>query len=127
MSISALNSVSFKGNNTQPVRTERKTGGLAPAAGSFFIAGLGQFMNGNNKSGAKFLAGTVGLSALQIGLTAAAMNIKKSSAAAIGLTGALIASSVAQLALKIADVVKAYKGEQPKAIETEEPETTKAE
>ena len=121
MSISAVNSISFKGNTqpaqtTQTVQQERKVGGVAPAVGSFFIPGLGQFMNGDNKAGFKFLGGQIGLGAIT-GLSALVTGIaasKESKALAIvGVAGTLL-SSIGGFALKIADIVKAYRGEQPK-------------
>lgn len=49
----------------QPIQVpQKKTGGTVKAVASVFVPGLGQFMDGRNKEGAGFLAGTVGLSAL---------------------------------------------------------------
>lgn len=117
MSISAINSVSFKGNTqpaqtTQTVQQERKVGGVAPAVGSLIIPGLGHFMNGDNKTGFKFLGGQIGLGALTW-LSALAADSKNNALAAVGIAGILV-SGIASLALKIADIVKAYRGEQPK-------------
>lgn len=121
MSISAVNSISFKGNTqpaqtTQTVQQERKVGGVAPAVGSLIIPGLGHFMNGDNKAGFKFLGGQIGLGALTVlSLLAAGIAESKESRALaiVGAAGTLL-SSIGGLALKIVDIVKAYRGEQPK-------------
>lgn len=134
MSISAINSITFKGNTQQvetkqPVQQERKTGGVAPAIGSFFLPGLGNFMNGDNKAGFKFLGGQIGLgvlAALSIHGTVAAL-IKENKALYVVSTIGTVLSCFGSLALKIADIAKAYKGKEPELIEqTENKVDTKA-
>ena len=131
MSVSAINPISFKGNTkqaqaNQSVQHEKRTGGFAPAVGSFFIPGLGHLMNGNNKAGLKFLGGTVGLTVLGIfsSLSAGIALMKNSKALTILSTAGFYGSIFGNFALKIADIVKAYKGEYPEEIkETEQFET----
>ena len=134
MSISAVNSIAFKGN-TQTQQPKR-SGGAVPAVGSFLVPGLGHFMNGDNKKGAKFLGGAIGLGAVQLasllgcfklndsiakkGLKEVVMKDKALGAVAMA---AAVASSVGFFVLRLADVVKAYQGEQPK--EVQEAETVK--
>ena len=124
MSISAINSISFKGDTkqaqtAQPVQQERKTGGAAPAIGSFIIPGLGHFMNGNNKTGFKFLGGQIGLGALTAlsGYGSIVALETKNKALSILTSIGFFGSIIGSFALKIADTVKAYKGEQTKQSE----------
>ena len=120
MSISAINSVSFKGNTqpaqtTQTVQQERKTGGIGPAIASLVIPGLGQFINGDKSNGFKFLGGYIAIQGLG-GFMALKGKIKPA-----------IAANITSLALAIVSVINAYRGNEPELIEqTENKVDTKA-
>ena len=51
--------VNFAGNIDQP----KQKGGAVKAVASAFVPGLGQFLDGRNKDGAKYLGASVGLGA----------------------------------------------------------------
>ena len=114
MSISTINSISFKGNSQQTNSNQKakKTGGIVPAVGSFFIPGLGQFINGNNEAGFKFLAKHIALMALyKLSMLADYIGVRKSSSALIiaSFIGSII-STIANLTLRISSAENAYKG-----------------
>ena len=120
MSISAINSITFKGNTQQvetkqPVQQERKTGGIGPAIASLVIPGLGQFINGDKSNGFKFLGGYIAIQGLG-GFMALKGKIKPA-----------IAANITSLALAIVSVINAYRGKEPELIEqTENKVDTKA-
>lgn len=111
----SINSVqSYQPANVQPTK---KTGGVGKAAVSYFIPGLGEFMDGRKKEGAFYLGSRVG-----VGLAAGALSysINKDTFQALAedtipvvkkhkLAGAA-ALSILGLGLAIANVVDAYKG-----------------
>lgn len=107
--------VNFAGNIDQP----KQKGGAVKAVASAFVPGLGQFLDGRNKDGAKYLGASVGLGAAST-LVSVSMLRKASQAleqgaetlpktpvvkiAALGLMG------LASAGLWIANIVDAYKG-----------------
>lgn len=107
--------VNFAGNIDQP----KQKGGAVKAVASAFVPGLGQFLDGRNKDGAKYLGASVGLGAAST-LVSVSMLRKASQAleqgaetlpktpvvkiAALGLMG------LASTGLWIANIVDAYKG-----------------
>ena len=63
MAIQSVSPVSFKGNsNVQS--NQRPKGGAGKAAVSYFIPGLGEFLDGRNKEGAFFLGSRLGVGVL---------------------------------------------------------------
>ena len=123
MSISSVSSVSFKGNENTTV--QRQKGGAGKAVASFFIPGLGEFLDSRNKEGAIFLGSRLGT-----GILAGALRIKlvknaceavennvstikgyKLLNVAIGLLG------LASFGLTIANIVDAYKGGSDKKVD----------
>jgi hypothetical protein len=93
---------------TEDVVSEKKKGGAAPAVASAFLPGLGQFIDGRNKEGCKYLFGTMGLSVLS--WLACLAGLAKGGKAG---TAGVIAAAVGGLAgsvLYIKNIVDAYKG-----------------
>ena len=140
MSISAIQNVSFKGTNNQsdvfkgwqdhreikPHQTTaqtaapKKTGGAFPAVASYFIDGLGQYIDDRNKSAAKYFLrglGAFALTGIGTGLTIAAGNrcSKVGMVAGAVLGGAGLIGSVVN---KLQDVKDAYQGEKAPTIDT---------
>lgn len=107
--------VNFAGNIDQP----KQKGGAVKAVASAFIPGLGQFMDGRNKDGAKYLGASVGLGAAST-LVSVSMLRKASQALEEGAetlpktpVGKFVALGLMGLAgtgLWIANIVDAYKG-----------------
>ena len=126
MQVSKIQNVNF-GAKAQ----KRETGGAGKAVASYFVPGLGEFLDGRNKSGAFFLASRVGVGVASSVVatkaskemidtfTTSAMNdefimpaMKKNKA--VGLAALCLAS----IGLTIANVVDAYKGKkEPKTQE----------
>lgn len=122
-SINPVNYTNFKGHD------ERKTGGAAKAWCSFFIPGLGQFLDGRSAAGAGFLGGALGLHILASALYkntfkpvikqieymdefSAAKNIEESFSI-LSKSKNFIGFGIiafAALGLKIISIVDAYKG-----------------
>jgi hypothetical protein len=104
MQVSAISSgMAFRGSEEKP------KGGGGKAVASVFIPGLGQFCDGRNKDGAKFLLGFIGLS---IGSTVSGRLVRTAQSPAVrkaGLAGAVV-SGLATSALWIYNIVDAYKG-----------------
>ena len=99
MSISTINSISFKGNSQQTNSNQKakKTGGIVPAIASLAIPGLGQFINNDNKTGIKFLGGSIALLGLNIFST---IKHKPTLALATGISGFVLAIASAENAYK---------------------------
>lgn len=110
--------VNFAGNTEQ---TKQK-GGAGKAVASAFIPGLGQFLDGRTKDGAKYLGGSVGLGAAST-LVSVSMLRKAAQAAEaleegaetlpktpVGKFVALGLMGLATTGLWIANIVDAYKG-----------------
>lgn len=107
--------VNFAGTIEQP----KQKGGAVKAVASAFIPGLGQFMDGRNKDGAKYLGASVGLGAAST-LVSVSMLRKASQALEEGAetlpktpVGKFVALGLMGLAgtgLWIANIVDAYKG-----------------
>ena len=124
MAISSISAVSFKGaENT----VQNKKGGAGKAVVSWFIPGLGEFLDGRNKEGAIFLGTRLGVGTLMSILCSQESkntynalrndidNIKGSKilTAAIGILG------LASLGLAIANTVDAYKGGSDNKLDTQ--------
>lgn len=127
MQVGAVSNVAFQGAVNEK---GKKTGGAGKAVASYFIPGLGQFIDGRNKEGAKFLGATLGLGAigmfLQKDILKASLkgNIEGMMEASLKFTesktkmAAVLGVGVLALGVKIADMVNAYKGnKEPKAEE----------
>ena len=120
-------------NSVQPVNVQtapqqKQTGGAAKAVASYFVPGLGEFLDGRNKSGAFFFAARTGVALASAGIGAGMMRdmtnsmlqedvfiptVKKNKTLALGALG------IAGMGLAIANIVNAYKGEKtPKAEKT---------
>lgn len=107
--------VNFAGNIDQP----KQKGGAVKAVASAFVPGLGQFLDGRNKDGAKYLGASVGLGAAST-LVSVSMLRKASQALEEGAetlpktpVGKFVALGLMGLAgtgLWIANIVDAYKG-----------------
>ena len=107
--------VNFAGNIDQP----KQKGGAVKAVASAFVPGLGQFLDGRNKDGAKYLGASVGLGAAST-LVSVSMLRKASQAleegaetlpkTPVGKFVALGLMGLAATGLWIANIVDAYKG-----------------
>lgn len=107
--------VNFAGNIDQP----KQKGGAVKAVASAFVPGLGQFLDGRNKDGAKYLGASVGLGAAST-LVSVSMLRKASQAleqgaetlpkTPVGKFVALGLMGLASTGLWIANIVDAYKG-----------------
>lgn len=110
--------VNFAGNIDQP----KQKGGAVKAVASAFVPGLGQFLDGRNKDGAKYLGASVGLGAAST-LVSVSMLRKAAQAAEaleegaetlpktpVGKFVALGLMGLASTGLWIANIVDAYKG-----------------
>lgn len=114
-----VSSVNFAGNVAKAPAAEKEKGGTAKGVASAFVPGLGQFIDGRNKEGAKFLGGSVAIGAAS-GLLSTSMFKKLSENLANGAKqmpkvpgtkmAALAALCLAGTALWIANIVDAYKG-----------------
>ncbi len=127
MNIQTVSNYSFRGQSAAQTNQKPK-GGAGKAVASFFIPGLGEFLDGRNKEGAMFLGSRLAVSGVSLALGS---KIAKDTftTAANGLDGKDVAENVSQLAktskaakfavpilslaslgLTIANVVDAYKG-----------------
>src|SRR5215510_12272190 len=100
----------------------KRTGGAKKAAASFFVPGLGQFLDGRNKEGAAFLSLSAGLSVLGICLRKNAaktafkgglegmMDSAIRAVRPVSKSFAVKAVALAAVVVKIADMMNAYKG-----------------
>lgn len=107
--------VNFAGTIEQP----KQKGGAVKAVASAFIPGLGQFMDGRNKDGAKYLGGAVGLSTASslVGISIARKAAKAIEQGAeclpktpVAKVAAIALMGLAGTGLWIANIVDAYKG-----------------
>lgn len=104
--------------DAQPDKFEKKTGGGGKAVASAFIPGLGQFIDGRGKDGAKYLLAFFGIGAASAGLSKsivkdvleAGEDSVKSGSRTAKLVGVAVLG-VAGLATYIKNIVDAYKGE----------------
>ena len=108
------------------VAPQRQTGGAGKAIASAFIPGLGQFCDGRNKEGAKFMGASVacGLGSLVLknSLARDMLEISRDAAKVSSLKGSskfkiagLLVLGLATTGLWIANIVDAYKGGKNKA------------
>ena len=122
MSISSVSSVSFKGNSQS---TQRPKGGAGKAAITWFIPGLGEFLDGRNKEGALFLGSRLGVGALTgVLYTGFAKNILNAFANGASsfkgdkiIPAAITLLGLTSFGLAIANTVDAYKGGSDKKID----------
>jgi hypothetical protein len=104
MQVSAISSgMAFRGSEEKP------KGGGGKAVASAIIPGLGQFCDGRNKDGAKFLLGSIGLGIGSKVLGGLALTAQSPAVQKAGLAGAVV-SGLAVTALWIYNIVDAYKG-----------------
>ena len=114
--------ISF-GTNVNNNQKQIKTGGASKAVASAFIPGLGQFCDGRNKEGVKFIGASIALSAafsslsnsfsktLITAVESGAEKLPKSGKnKLIGMAAIGVASSI----LYIANIVDAFKGNKSK-------------
>lgn len=101
--------VNFAGNIDQP----KQKGGAVKAVASAFVPGLGQFLDGRNKDGAKYLGASVGLGAAST-LVSVSMLLEEGAETLpktpVGKFVALGLMGLASTGLWIANIVDAYKG-----------------
>ncbi len=128
MAISGVNS--NVNQNYVQVQQERK-GGVGKAIASTFLPGLGQFCDGRNKDGAKYLGGVLATGIPCVGLSVlgsnSILNAFEKGGAKIGTGGkaSLIGTGIlglATLGIWVAGIVDAYKGGN-QAKEVENPDT----
>jgi|GEM_PF-1920837 len=123
--------------NGEPNSKGKKTGGAGKAWCSVAIPGLGQFLDGRNKEGAWYLGGSLGLGAAtaataiafikaaeknvsRISLENPELILRDKSVRKAGVAGAVGLSVLylANIGLRIANIVDAYKGNRaPKSTE----------
>lgn len=106
--VSLLNAANFTGHD------ERKTGGAGKAWCSTFVPGLGQFLDGRNSAGAGFMAGEIGLAGITSGLYLLTDKFAKTEKSPIVFAIGTGLSAIALIALKLVDIVNAYKGDKHK-------------
>ena len=122
MTVQSVSSVSFKGNQQQ---VERQKGGAGKAVITWFIPGLGEFLDGRNKQGVAYLGSRIGVGALagllyskQMQNILQAMDegveVAKSNKLLAPIVGIL---GLVSFGLAIANVVDAYKGGSDKKID----------